>query len=80
MILTNEKLKLNQIKNRARETWALIYNPEYKDGNILISGELIYFNKDKQKVYEILKKDKSKNKNFAVLYMGKMPTNEVYVL
>ena len=80
MILSSEKLKLNQIKKLVGDTWALIYNPEYTEGNKLISGELIYFHKDKQKVYQILKQDKSKNKNFAVLYMGKVPANEVYVL
>lgn len=80
MILTSEKLKLNQIKKRVGDTWALIYNPEYTEDNKLIAGELIYFDTDKQKVYETLKQDKRKNKNFAVLYMGKIPANEVYVL
>ena len=80
MILTSEKLKLNQIKKRVGDTWVLVYNPEYTEDNKFICGELIYFDKNKQKIYNFLKKDKSQNKNFAVLYMGKVPANEVYVL
>lgn len=80
MILTSEKLKLSQIKKRVGDSWALIYNPEYTEDNKLLSGDLIYFDKDKQKVFDVLKQDKSKNKNFAILYLGKVPANEVYVL
>jgi len=80
MVLTSEKLKLNQIRNQVGDTWVLIYNPEYTKDNKLICGELIYFDKDKHKVYEVIKQDKSKNKNFAVLYMGKIPANEVFIL
>ena len=80
MILTSEKLKLDQIIKRVADSWALIYNPEYTNDNKLISGELVYFDKDKQKVYKVLKQDKCKNKNFAILYMGKIPANKVYVL
>jgi len=80
MIVSIEKLKVNQIKKRVGDKWALIYNPEYTIDNKLICGELMYFDSDKNKVFEVLKQDKSKNKNFAVLYMGKIPANEVYVL
>lgn len=80
MILTSEKMKSSQIKKLVGDAWALIYNPEYSEQNKFVEGELIFFDKDKSKVYEALKKDESKDKNFAVLYMGKLPVNEVYVL
>jgi len=46
MILTSERLKINQIKKRVGDAWVLIYNPEYTEKNKLAGGDLIFFDND----------------------------------
>ena len=66
-----------QIKKEVGNTWALLKNPVYKNG-ILKSAELLFFDVDKEKVRERLKKNIKGH--FAMFYFGEVNTEQAYIL
>ena len=68
---------LNKIKKQVGDAWALIYDPVYseKTGKIL-SGNLKFWNKKREKVEKEILKDKNPKKHFTVMYLGQIPYEE----
>lgn len=72
-------LTYNQIKKKVGDAWALISNPEYSDKTGLLKrAELLYFDKDKEKVHK--ESMKCKNMNIGVLYFGEFPADQIFIL
>ena len=69
----------NQIKKQVGDAWALVANPEYSTiTGQLKSAELIYFDKDKDKVYK--EADKCKSKHIGFFYFGTIPKDQIFIL
>ena len=66
-----------QIKRKVGQGWALLKDPVYEKG-LLVSAELLYYNADKAKVREELRK--CQNGHYAFFFFGKTDPNVVYVL
>jgi len=66
------------IKKKVGAAWALIYNPEYSEKNgKLLKGELKEFSTDKNKLLDIVSKDKNPKKHFTVLWFGVEPDEKI---
>ena len=72
------RLTKRQIKNRVGEAWALLENPEYSEKQVLLTAELLYYNADREKVYE--EAIKYKKGHFAVRFFGTPDPNVIYLL
>ncbi|MEI6435988.1 MAG: hypothetical protein WCP32_14160 [Bacteroidota bacterium] len=73
---------MEKIKSLAGEAWALVADPVFsaKNGE-LKSGILLYFSRDKQDVHEFILHDKQRLiKHYTILFTGKKPAHQVYVL
>ena len=82
MIVSEKPISYNKIKALTGEVWVLISDPEYseKDGN-LKSGVLVYFSKNKEDVQNYILKDKSGLiGHYTIIYTGKQPSDQVFVL
>ena len=82
MIVNEKPVSYYKIKKMTGDVWALISDPVYseKDGS-LKSGILVYFSKKKEDVQEYLLRDKTGMiKDYTILYTGKIPTDQVFVL
>ena len=66
-----------QIKKEVGNAWVLLANPIYKNG-ILKSADLLFFDIDKAKVIERLKKNLKGH--FAIFYFGDVNTEQAYLL
>ena len=75
---TNGRLTVRQIKRRVGEAWALLENPEYNEKGVLASVELLYYNADKAKVREQMRKHKKGH--FAMFFYGTPDPNVIYLL
>jgi len=73
----NEVMTERQIKRRVGEAWAILKNPVFEKG-VLLSAELLYYNKDKEKVNEQLRK--REYGHYAMFFFGKIDPNAIYVL
>jgi len=72
-------LTYKQIKKKVGEAWALIANPVYSDKTgQLKCAELLFFDKDKEKVHN--ESMKCKNMHIGVFYFGEFPTNQIFIL
>ena len=67
-----------QIKKKVGEAWALLKNPVYEKG-LLVTAELLYYNADKAKVREQLRK-REPGGHYAMFYYGTIDPNIVYIL
>ena len=77
------RLTERQIKRRVGEAWALLENPEYDEKQVLLSAELLYYDADKAKVREEMRKYRGTRKNgghFALFFYGTPDPNIVYIL
>ena len=72
------RLTERQIKKRVGEAWALLENPVFNEKEVLISAELLYYNADKAKVREQMRK--YKKGNFALFFYGMPDPNVAYIL
>ena len=82
MISEVKVMSLNEIKKLAVDSWALITDPVYsvKNGK-LTSGQLLYFNKDKEKVHRfILKEAAGILHHYTIYYTGKISKDQIFVL
>jgi hypothetical protein len=78
----DKPLSFEKIKSLTGEAWALISDPVFstKNGD-LKSGILLYFSSDKQDVHKYILHDKQGLiKHYTILFTGKKPAHEVYVL
>jgi len=82
MIVNEKPVSYNKIRKMTGNVWALIADPVYseKDGS-LKSGILVYFSKKKEDVQNYLLRDKTgRIKDYTILYTGKIPSDQVFVL
>jgi hypothetical protein len=82
MIVSEKPVTYNKIRKMAGNVWALISDPVYseKDGS-LKSGILVYFSKNKEDVQKFILRDKTGIiKEYTILYTGKIPSDQVFVL
>jgi hypothetical protein len=77
-ITENGTLTVRQIKRRVGDEWAIIKNPVYSEKQVLLSGELYYHNKDKEKVLERM--GPGVQGHLALKYFGKPDPNVIYIL
>ena len=66
-----------QIKKEVGSSWAFLSNPEYQNG-ILKSAELLFFDENKAKVTEQLKK--YTKGHYAMVYFGEVNSEQAYLL
>jgi hypothetical protein len=72
-------LTVSQMKKKVGDSWALIANPEYsKETGKLVRAELLFFDKDKEKVYN--EADKCTYKHIGFFYFGQVPKEQIYIL
>ena len=82
MIVSEKPVPYQKIRKMAGNVWALIADPVYseKDGS-LKSGILVYFSKNKEDVQKFILRDKTGIiKEYTILYTGKIPSDQVFVL
>jgi hypothetical protein len=82
MIINEKPVSYNKIRKMTGDVWALIAEPVYseKDGR-LKSGILVYFSEKKEDVQKYLLRDKTGMiKDYTILYTGKIPSDQVFVL
>ena len=66
-----------QIKRKVGEAWAFLENPVYERG-MLTSANLLYYDSDKSKVLEQIRK--YKKGHFAIRFFGTVDAKQVYIL
>ena len=74
----NGRMTERQIKRKVGEAWTLLKDPVFEKG-LLVSAELLYYDKDKTKVREQLRK-REHGGHYAFFYYGKIDPNVIYVL
>jgi len=71
------QMTYSQIKSEVGNAWAFLSNPEYQNG-LLQSAELLFFDENKVKVTEQLKKHTKGH--YAMVYFGEINTEQAYLL
>ena len=71
-------LKVNKIKDIAGDSWVLLGDPEISDKNEVLGGNLLFYDKNKEKVYKKAKQVKSER--ITIIYTGKEPKNNHLIL
>ena len=71
-------LKVNKIKDIAGDSWVLLGNPEISDKNEVLGGNLLFYDKNKEKVYKKAKQVKSER--ITIIYTGLEPKNNHLIL
>ena len=74
----NGRLTARQIRRRVGEAWALLENPEYSEKGVLASAELLFYDADKAKVREQMRK--YEKGHFALFFYGTPDPNVIYLL
>ena len=74
----NGRLTARQIKRKVGEAWALLENPEFNEKEVLLSAELLYYDADKAKVREQMRK--YEKGHFALFFYGTPDPNVIYLL
>ena len=82
MVIADKPLSFEKIKSLTGEAWSLISDPVFSPKNgKLKSGVLLYFSSDKEDVHKYILRDKQGLiKHYTILFTGKKPTHQVYVL
>jgi hypothetical protein len=63
-------LTISEIKERFRDEWVLILNPDKNEIGEIIKGEILFHNPDKQKVYDELLKHRMKH--IGLIFTGNL--------
>ena len=71
-------LKVNKIKNIAYDSWVRLGDPEISDKNEVLGGNLLYYDKNKDKVYKKAKEIKSER--ITIIFTGEEPKNNHLIL
>jgi len=71
-------LKLNKIKEITGNSWVLLGDAEISDKNEVLGGNLLFYDKNKEKVYKKAKEVKSER--ITIIYMGEEPKNNHLIL
>jgi lipopolysaccharide export system protein LptA len=71
-------LKVNKIKDIVGNSWVLLGDPEVSENNEVIGGNLLFYDKNKDKVFKKAKETKSER--ITIIYMGKQPKNNHLIL
>ena len=74
----NEILTLPEIEDRFDSEWVLIGDPLTNEDLAVQSGQVLFHSKDRDSVYR--EAVKMQPKNFAMLYVGKIPKDAAIVL
>ncbi len=82
MVVEDKPLSFEKIKSLTGEAWSLISDPVFSPKNgKLKSGVLLYFSSDKEDVHKYILRDKQGLiKHYTILFTGKKPAHQVYVL
>ena len=80
MVKTGRSLSVREIRRRYDGEWGYIAEPVMDAVQNLVRGKVLFHGKDSSRVYKRVFSLKDRPSRFAMLWMGRRPSNLVVVL